>query len=905
MEIRFKIHYQTVPGQNIFVCGQGKQIGNWDSHKAIKMNYIHDGFWELDLEVPKTTEEIEYKYLIKEPDGSVVWEWGAPRKINTAVKKYPVIYCYDNWFFPSNQERVMYSSAFSQAIMLPVSGFKIPGSKAKKVLQFKMTAPRVGKGYQLCVSGNQKALGNWDKTTPFLLGNGNDFPVWTGSINANEVKFPIQYKYGIYDLEKKEIVSLEAGFDRQIDALPKSDDDYVFIKSDNAFQHPTGNWKGAGVAVPVFALRSDKGFGVGEFPDLIDFIDWAKHVGMKMVQLLPVNETIASHSWLDSYPYKSISVVALHPIYLNIHKMGILKDKKAMAEFEAQKEELNKIDHVDYPVAHRIKSKYYKLLFDQEKTEFFELPEYKLFYEKNKDWLVPYAAFVYLRDKMKSPDFRTWKKFSQYNKKAIEKLSSPQSSEWDDIAIHYFIQFHLDKQLKEVAEYARSQGIVLKGDIPIGISPNSMEAWTEPHLFNLEAQAGAPPDSFAIKGQNWGFPTYNWEIMSKDNFAWWRMRLQKMAEYFDAYRIDHILGFFRIWEIPNHAVEGVLGAFNPALPMSASEIEHFGIGFDYERMVKPYIRHHLLHGLFGEYTGEVIQTFLENTGYGSYKIKEEYDTQVKVNNYFLKNKEEEDLDEKEVKVRNGLFDLIANVLFVQTGYDQYHPRITLQNISSFADLDQFTKNCLNELYNHFFYKRHDAFWYQKGMEKLPAIVAASNMLVCGEDLGMVPDCVHPVMDRLGILSLEIQRMSKNPKIKFAHPADAPYLSVCTPSTHDMSTIRGWWEEDRDTTQLFYNQQLGIGGPAPQFAEPWICIMMIKQHLYSPAMWTVFPVQDLIAMDGGFRWEKTHLEKINEPSNVRHRWRYRMHQSIDALKNAEYLNNLIRSLIEESGRLSDY
>jgi len=378
-----------------------------------------------------------------------------------------------------------------------------------------------------------------------------------------------------------------------------------------------------------------------------------------------------------------------------------------------------------------------------------------------------------------------------------------------------------------------------------------------------------------------------------------------MAEYFDAYRIDHILGFFRIWEIPTDAVEGILGAFNPAIPLTAEEIPRFGIHFDYERMLKPYIRYHLITSIFDEFTEEVISTYLDDTGYGIYKMKEQFDTQKKVNLYFLKDVEEEGLTDKNKKIRNGLFDLIANVIFVQTAYDQYHPRITLQHTSSFAELDDHTKNRINELYIHFFYKRHDEFWHHKGMEKLPAIIAASDMLVCGEDLGMVPDCVHPVMDKLCILSLEIQRMSKNPKLVFAHPANAPYLSVCPTSTHDMATIRGWWEEYREAIQRFFNQELGNQGEAPLFAEPWICQQMINQHVHSPAMWTTFPVQDLIAMDGEFRWEKTHLEKINEPSNVRHHWKYRMHQSIDALKKADKLNELIKQLVDQSGRNSDF
>ncbi|HAY71140.1 MAG TPA: 4-alpha-glucanotransferase, partial [Saprospirales bacterium] len=774
-------------------------------------------------------------------------------------------------------------------------------SKSKKILQFSIAVPAVPQGYQICVSGESKALGNWDVEKPLLLGCDAGDVVWSGSANLDHFTFPSEYKYGYYDTRMKKLVAFESGHNRSLEDHSEWRDIAGYLVSDVGFKYPQGPWRGAGVAVPVFSLRSDESFGIGEFNDLPDLIDWAKTVGLSMVQILPVNETIATHSWLDSYPYKSISVFALHPVFLNLQKMGKLKDKKAIAQFSELQQALNAEEFVNYPEVHKIKSAYFKLLFDQEKDSFFEDPSYVAFFESNKDWLVPYAAYAFLRDKNKTADFRKWGKYSEYNRKSIEKLCQPGTKDWDDISIHYFLQYHLDKQLKEVSSYARKQGIVLKGDIPIGISPNSVEAWTEPELFNLRAQAGAPPDAFAIKGQNWGFPTYNWEKMAEDGYIWWKKRLSKMAEYFDAYRIDHILGFFRIWEIPEHAVEGLLGTFNPALPLTADEIKSFGLDFDYERLVKPYIRHHLLGHLFGVFTDEVIDNFLEETAYRTFKMKAGFDTQKKVNDHFLKDTDEENLDEKNRRIRDGLFELIANVLFIESGYNQFQPRITFQHTSSFADMDIDTQNRLNELYNHFFYKRHDDFWYHKAMDKLPGIISATDMLVCGEDLGMVPDCVHPVMDQLGILSLEIQRMSKDPKRKFAHPADAPYMSVCTTSTHDMSTTRGWWESDRNLIQQFYNEQLGNPGEAPFFAEPWLCEQIVRQHAHSPAMWTTFPIQDLMAMDGAFRWEKTHEEKINEPSNVRHHWKYRMFQKISDLKHSGRLNDLIRQIILESGR----
>ncbi|WP_163708615.1 4-alpha-glucanotransferase [Mangrovibacterium lignilyticum] len=906
MKLTFNLHYSTTFGQQVFISGSTDELGNWQPEKAVPLNSLSNVFWEASLELDPGEKRVEYKYIMLDASGVIHWEGCENRFIDPHEHSVHRLFLADKWHNPTPAEKVLYTSSFLNVIMKPGKNKSaVKRSSADQIFQFKINVPRISGNYKVCVLGNQNQLGNWDKSRPLILECGNDFPVWTGQINATELHYPINYKYGIWDVTQDKLATLEEGFDHEISELPTMDSSYIYLKSDNHFHYPLGNWKGAGVAVPVFSLRSEKSFGVGEFNDLIDFIDWAQTVGMKMVQVLPVNETVASHNWLDSYPYKSISVMALHPIYLNLEKIGSLNDQKLQAEFEAYRERLKAEEHVDYPEVHRLKSRYYKLMYDQDGEKLLNSSGFKQFFRSNKEWLVPYAAFVYLRDQFKTADFSQWGDFRHYDRYKIEALSEPGAPSRDDVVIHYFIQYHLDKQLKEAALYARKKGIILKGDIPIGISPHSVEAWTEPHLFNLDAQAGAPPDEFAEKGQNWGFPTYNWDEMAKDNYAWWTRRMQKMADYFDTYRIDHILGFFRIWEVPIDAVESLLGHFNPALPLTAEEIESYGIHFNYDRFTQPYIRYHLLVNQFGEETETIISNFLDDLGDQKYRLKEAFNTQQKINAHFLKNIEEEELDDRNRFLRNGLFDLAANLILVSTGYNQWHPRILMQKTSSYEELDYWTKERLEEIYNTYFFKRHEDFWKTKGMEKLPAITSVGNMLVCGEDLGMIPACVPEVMAKLNLLSLEIQRMPKDPTRKFAHPSDAPYLSVCTTSTHDMSTIRGWWEEDRAKTQLFYNQELGNWGAAPYFAEPNICEQIITQHLYSPAMWATFPIQDLLAIDGDLRWNETQQEQINLPENVRHKWRYRMHQSIEDLKKADRFNAHLLALIKISGRNSDY
>ena len=504
-----------------------------------------------------------------------------------------------------------------------------------------------------------------------------------------------------------------------------------------------------------------------------------------------------------------------------------------------------------------------------------------------------------LRDKYQTSDFTKWKTNAVYNAADVRKIASPGKKHYDEIAFHFYIQYHLHKQLKEATDYAHEKKIVLKGDIPIGIFRYGADAWVNPELYNMNEQAGAPPDDFAVKGQNWGFPTYNWSRMKKDDFAWWRQRFNQMSHYFDAFRIDHILGFFRIWSIPLHAVEGIMGRFLPAVPVYINEFAERGIWFDHDRYCKPYINETVVHNTFGENAAFVKEVFLEVKDNEHYKLKDQFDTQQKVKAY-LKQQPNENAE----MITQGLFNLISNViLFEEEGSkgQRFHFRISMDQTTSFQNLEGYIRQQLMDLYINYFFHRQDYLWKKEAMQKLPDLKRSTNMLICGEDLGMVPHCVPDVMNELGILSLEIQRMPKDAGIEFFHPKNAPYLSVVTPSTHDMSTIRGWWEEDRSKTQYFYNYILGHYGEAPFFCEPWINKEIVLQHLYSPAMWSIFLLQDLLGINQKLRRQMPQEERINIPAESNHYWRYRMHIYLEDLIKESEFNEELKKYIAESGR----
>lgn len=900
MIIQFKIHYQTKWGQQLAVTGNIPVLGAGDPAKAFVLDYQGGGFWGGRIELEDKPEVIEYTYmLIDEQDGSRLLEWGGPRRVELKGASAEQFLLKDAWRPKGHPEHALYTSAFLDVILRPhnFESKRIRRKDDKPVIRFSIRAPRVQPGYRIGVVGNIEELGNWDAGKALMLGN-EEHPLWTGEVALNS-GLSIEYKYAIFDPENDKIVHLESGDNRRLPAGWIGQETTLQV-TDEYFRHPKGRWKGAGVAIPVFSLRSRRGLGVGEFADLKDMVDWARENGLNMVQILPVNDTSATHTWTDSYPYAAISVFALHPIYLHIEALS--DDLKGVDEKELldRREDLNRLDQVDYEAVMELKLRFARRIFDKEKDKWLESKAFKSFFKENKHWLQPYAAFCYLRDKFDTADFQQWENYAEFSEKKLKKLTGAKAEHYDEIAFHYYLQYHLDRQLREAADYARERGVILKGDIPIGIYRHSVDAWVEPRLYNMDSQAGAPPDPFSEIGQNWGFPTYDWEEMAKDDYRWWRQRLQQLSRYFDAFRIDHILGFFRIWQIPIEQVQGLMGHFNRAIPVSIEELEQLGIPFNRERYCRPYIPEQYVYDLFGDDAPLVKKTFLEPTYPYHYRMRVAFDTQRKVEAYFRR---EEHTGQKHLKP--GLFELIANVLFFEVPGSQgraFHPRIKMQETRSYQELPAEIRQRLEGLYIDYFYRRQEEFWRQQAMNKLPAIKEATNMLICGEDLGMVPDCVPGVMRELDILSLEIQRMSKNPKTEFLDETDIPYLSVCSPSTHDMSPLRAWWEEmEEDQKRRFYQEELGFQGEPPYFCEPYIVERILLQHLDWPSMWAVFPLQEIIAMDGQLRRENPFEERINVPANPKHYWRYRFHMTLEEMKKTDGFNQYFRQMIRRHER----
>ena len=891
MKIVFNINYHTNWGESLYVCGDIAELGKGDGRKALEMKLISPDTWQVSLNLDNDPGDFNYWFIVKAPEQAWRFEWGKAHRY-TAGCGIRVCSIYDSWH-ELPQDKPFYSSAFIDGIFRrehrdePLKA--LPGS-----VNIRVDAPMIRPSERLAICGEGDLLGNWDPAKAIVLNDAN-YPTWEVNLPFDKLQPPFEYKFIILNADN-ECIGWEAMNNRVFGITPESFDQQIVIDG-TRFANPMPGWKGAGTAIPVFSIRSEEDFGAGDFIDIKKMVDWCHLTGQNILQILHINDTTMTHTWVDSYPYKANSIFALHPMFLRLQEAGTLADKSREEYFETRRRELNSLDTVDYEQVNNLKHEYMRLLYAQDFFKTSATEEYQEFLKANEYWLRPYSAWCVLRDMYNTPDNNAWGEYAVYDAVKVNEFIAAHKEDTD---YWCFVQYHLDRQLRMARDYAHSQGVVLKGDIPIGISRFSVDAWTDPELFNIDTSAGAPPDDFSVLGQNWGLPTYNWDRMAADGFQWWKDRFRKMSEYFDAYRIDHILGFFRIWQIPMDAVHGLLGYFNPAMPFSPDELRNsYDFWIDADVMTHPLILDWMLDDFFGEYKEEVSSTMLDHIGGDRYALKPFINTQKKVEEYFA----DKGNGEKEQRIKNALLGIIDDVLFIEDPYQKgmYHPRIAAQYTYQFRVLSDYAKWNFNRLYNDFFYHRHNDFWYGKAMWKLPPLLDSTGMLACGEDLGMIPDCVPEVMNQLKILSLEIQRMPKDPHAQFGDTWHYPYYSVCTTSTHDMGGIRHWWEADHGVSQRFYNNVLHEGGPAPHFAEPWICEKIVNLQLASPSMLVILPLQDWLACDGGLRRENPSDEIINVPANPRHYWRYRMHLTVENLISQDAFNKALTLQIKNTNR----
>ncbi|MBQ2018617.1 MAG: 4-alpha-glucanotransferase [Alistipes sp.] len=814
MNVRFCIEYYAAEGQSLHIVF---------SKKSYAMQLGGNGIWSIALELKSAAT---YHYELRDCNGETLRKEPTLHKIARLTHDITV---YDRWW-DTPIEQPFYSSFFTDVVLRRRVGNWKMLKPAERSILLEVDAPTLLQDERLAIVGGSAVLGGWNVEQAVQM---NDATAPTWKILLPLEAMGSEYKFIITDLEGN-FKRYEGGNNR---IIPFLDSQSAIIRGLRWRTSDEDMWRGAGVAIPVFSLRSEKSWGVGEFSDLKLMADWAKRTGMSIIQILPVNDTSSSFTWHDSYPYNAISSFALHPLYLGAEaaikrcRLGaddstIKEMKELLEKYSSQGAKLNAKSAVDYDKSIKLKIKFLKELYKLCGKQVMASKLFLEFMVESEEWLLPYATYCTLRDKYNTTDFSQWEELASYTKDAAYDYALRKEKE---IGFYCFVQYLLDAELREVRNYAHTLGVALKGDIPIGVSPCSVDVWCAPELYNNSMSAGAPPDAFAEDGQNWGFPTYNWAKMAEDGYDWWRRRLQKMARYFDAYRIDHILGFFRIWETPRQAVSAIVGHFYPSKPYSAEDIAEAGL-------------------------------------------------------------------KKDIKQYCGTEPFEPNTLFVAYPEGGYTPRIEGYKTEMFKALTQQEQEAFMHLHEEFFFQRHNDFWRECALKRLPALMASTRMLTCGEDLGMIPACVPDVMKEQGILSLEIERMPKQLGVAFGNTASYPYYSVTATSTHDMSNIRSWWEEDAELTQHYWSDILHHGGIAQKGCSADTARQIIERQMRSNSILAILPLQDWLATDDALRQKDPASERINIPANPQHYWRFRMHLTLEQLLDEKEFNKSISQLV---------
>ena len=897
MKLFFYLQYATIFGQDLRLNIMGETTAKGDrasENTVYAMTTVDGKMWQCEIELEKAPKSIIYFYSIDKWGKEERKEWQTvTHRLDMNVPNASEYKIYNRWT-DIPYDSFLYSSAFTDCVNRRHHE-AVPTIKYEKTLRLIVRAPQLRKGERLYVTGESSCLGNWhaDRALKMVEHNYNEWMVDMNVDAFDEAETELKF---IATTDNGDVL-WETGYNRTL-AIPEMANGEVRVEEmDQAFFEICDR-KLAGTLIPVFSLRTRGSFGVGDFGDLKMMIDWVAETHQKVLQVLPINDTTSTHTWTDSYPYSCISIFAIHPQFADLRQLPAVADKEKAAAFEALREELNQLPQIDYERVNNAKIEYLRIIFEQEGGEVLKSAGFKAFLKESAHWLVPYAQYCHLRDTYGNVDFNTWKGHEVWHEKDRETLLNARTKEYKEVAFYYYVQYVLHVQMRAAHEYAMARGVILKGDIPIGVNRKGCDVWHEPHYFNLNLQAGAPPDSFSVNGQNWGFPTYNWARMLEDGCQWWLRRFQNMSKYFDAYRIDHVLGFFRIWATPTTCVHALQGQFAPSLAMTREEIESYGLHFQEKLFTTPFIARWVVDRVFGPHADAVVEKYLQHEHDDIFSLKPEYDTERKIEAAFVGKDSADD-----VWVRDGLYALASDVLFVRDINDsnKFHPRITAQLNFMYEALVDSDKEKFNRLYNNYYYRRNNNFWYNEAMKKLPVLVQATRMLVCAEDLGMVPDCVAWVMNELRILSLELQQMPKDPSVRFGELWKNPYRSVCTLSTHDMPTLRQWWDEDMERTQDYYNSQLYRSGAAPHPLPGWLAKEIVVNQLACPSMLCVLLLQDWFAIDEKLRLADANAERINIPANPRHYWRYRMHLNIeDLIANKEYNDN-IKELIRQTGR----
>ncbi len=648
-----------------------------------------------------------------------------------------------------------------------------------------------------------------------------------------------------------------------------------------------------GVLVPVSALRSRESVGIGEFADLPDLARWCASVGLDLIQILPVNDT----GWQPS-PYSALTAFALHPIYLRI------SDLPEYAALPQEVREKTDAELTRIRASHESNSRIrYGSLNDEKHSLLRSIfaasvaegrlneplaAEIDSFLGRHS-WLLPYAAFKSLKD---HHDGAPWTQWTELRDVTPESLDSFAADGRNRLAIQFYawVQLRLEEQFTRAASEIAALGITLKGDLPILINEDSADAWMHRDYFSTRFRAGSPPDGENALGQNWGLPTYDWSALSRDNYSWWRERLRHAAQFYSAYRIDHVLGFFRVWSVPSRETTGYLGHYVPGATASRQRLNEAGMDDGRIRwLAEPHIRDEWIKNDLGDEGDAVRAIALDQIGdQRLYLLKESI-------------RGERDIDDLGLSDRalGWPHQQYRDRALVRLPDDEFVHVWSFGNCSRFRDLADHEKEPMWHIASRLSAESEDA-WEEQGRTILSMMRETTEMLPCAEDLGSIPDCVPGVLESLRILGLRIPRWARRWHEEgqpYIPVADYPFLTVCAPSVHDTSTLRGWWHEEQDKAPFW--QSLGLAGDPPTDYTPETARSVLAALMETSAALCVLQMQDLLALSSEHDLGHAEDERVNIPGTMSEfNWGYRMPCTLDRLATDGVLRSVLSPIVEQ-------
>lgn len=652
-------------------------------------------------------------------------------------------------------------------------------------------------------------------------------------------------------------------------------------------KHSTLRTYKTGVLVPVFSLRTPDSTGVGEFLDLVPLAEWCQSCSLDLIQLLPVNDTGD-----DASPYNALSAFALHPVYCRVQvvpeyaRLDPAVQKAVDKQLSSLKSNKN---NFEYMKVRSTKISVLKTIFEAFEPAIKTNKELKSWLADNP-WAKDYGVFMALKDQHQRAGWKFWREeVRRGSRNLIDRLW--EQKEISGAALFWaWLQFRIEEQFLLAVKSLDEKGITLKGDIPIMMNEDSVDVWSQPENFFLDLRAGAPPDMFSRMGQNWGFPIYNWDYLEAHDYSWWRSRLKQADKFYHAFRIDHVLGFFRIWTIPHENTEGILGYFKPSIFLSLNELAN--LGFDKGRvhwLAEPHIPGQRLNDLFGMRSIEIIGRCFDRIGEEDlYLFKPEIQGERTIHDLPLMQDEKEHLlgmfrDRALIRVDDGL----------------YSPSWTFRDCWRYHLLGEQEKQSFERLVG-MRQGESEKLWASQGEKLLKFMRETVPMLACAEDLGTIPDCVPGILEKTGVLSLKIPRWARfygQPGQPWIRPQNYPFLSVCATSVHDTSTLREWWETDGDHESFWY--AIGGEGPCPHDYNPETARVVLGKIFETSSALCVVQLQEFFALHGPFRVDQASSERVNVPGTVgEHNWSWRLPFNIEKMAADKGFVKEVKALAEE-------